>query len=62
MIICAFQACERILLELFTNKESAVFHEPVSKLVCRASIYHMSEGFSHVTKFLKIYSIFNLHP
>lgn len=44
MIICAFQACERILLELFTNKESAVFHEPVSKLVCRASIYHISGG------------------
>ncbi|XP_061181390.1 E3 ubiquitin-protein ligase TRIM33-like isoform X1 [Saccostrea echinata] len=27
------RACERILLELYTNKDSAVFHEPVSKLV-----------------------------
>ncbi|XP_048780733.1 E3 ubiquitin-protein ligase TRIM33-like isoform X2 [Ostrea edulis] len=27
------KACERILLELYTNKDSVVFHEPVSKLV-----------------------------
>ncbi|XP_062605177.1 nucleosome-remodeling factor subunit BPTF-like isoform X2 [Saccostrea cucullata] len=27
------KACERILLELYTNKDSAVFHEPVHKLV-----------------------------